>query len=121
MRRALVTGASSETGQAVIRALLADGWEVIGTSRSQPAPFNMGTGGSFRWHCMDLSDERYTYGLGNMVGNRMIDLIVHCAPASLKPVVVHEIRRFVRGGAIFDGGAYLSLRPKLSEVISATA
>lgn len=106
MRRALVTGASSETGQAVIRALLDDGWQVVGTSRSQP-PI---THERFRWHCMDLSDERYSYGLGNMVENRMIDLVVHCAPSCLKPVVVHEIRRFVIGGAIYSGEAYLALR-----------
>lgn len=108
MRRALVTGASSETGLAVIRALLADGWDVVGTSRNPPGLSEEWP--RFRWHCMDLTDDRYSYGLGNMVGNRVIDLVVHCAPAHLKPVVVHEIKRFVRAGAIYDGCAYLSTR-----------
>lgn len=108
MRRALVTGASSDVGKAVIRALLDDGFEVVGTSRTPPGLSHEWP--RFRWHCLDLSDERYSYGLGNMVGNRMIDLVVHCAPASLKSVVVHEIRRFVRTGRILDSHEFFSLK-----------
>ncbi|MCV5979534.1 SDR family NAD(P)-dependent oxidoreductase, partial [Escherichia coli] len=39
MKRAMVTGASSGIGAAVVRQLLADSWQVIGMSRSLP-PFS---------------------------------------------------------------------------------
>ncbi|MVY95293.1 SDR family NAD(P)-dependent oxidoreductase, partial [Enterobacteriaceae bacterium 8376wD7] len=39
MKRAIVTGASSGIGAAVVRQLLEDGWQVVGMSRSLP-PFS---------------------------------------------------------------------------------
>lgn len=39
MKRAIVTGASSGIGAAVVRRLLEDGWQVVGMSRSLP-PFS---------------------------------------------------------------------------------
>ena len=38
MKQAIVTGASSGIGAAVVRQLLEDGWQVVGMSRSLP-PF----------------------------------------------------------------------------------
>lgn len=106
-RRALVTGASSGIGQEVIRSLLADGWEVICTSRSQPP---IPAQDRYHWHCMDLSDRRYTYALANMIHHRPIDLLVHCSLPCLLPVVTEEIGAFVTGGAIFSGPAFLATR-----------
>jgi NAD(P)-dependent dehydrogenase (short-subunit alcohol dehydrogenase family) len=37
-RTAVVTGVSSGIGQAIARRLLEDGWEVVGLSRTRPAP-----------------------------------------------------------------------------------
>lgn len=109
MKRALVTGASSGIGRDVIRALLADGWEVVGISRSEPGM--AAEWPRFRWHCMDLSDSRYTYGLVNAIESRPIDLLVHCSlPCLLAPVLEH-VAPYVPASAVFtNGSAYLATR-----------
>ena len=53
MKRAMVTGASSGIGAAVVRQLLADGWQVIGMSRSLP-PFSQP---NFRHLSVDVSQR----------------------------------------------------------------
>ncbi|STV62920.1 short-chain dehydrogenase/reductase SDR [Klebsiella pneumoniae] len=53
MKRAMVTGASSGIGAAVVRQLLADGWQVIGMSRSLP-PFSQP---NFRHLMVDVSQR----------------------------------------------------------------
>lgn len=108
MRRCLVTGASSETGQTVIRALLDDGWEVVGTSRTPP-----GLGHEwprFRWHCMDLADDRFIYGLRNAIAPHPLDMLVHCAPEYLLTPVVEQIGHEILGGTVYSGPAYLATR-----------
>ena len=51
MMTVLITGASSGIGAAVVRQLLADGWQVIGMSRSLP-PFSQP---NFRHLMVDVS------------------------------------------------------------------
>lgn len=53
MKRAMVTGASSGIGAAVVRQLLADSWQVIGMSRSLP-PFSQP---NFRHLMVDVSQR----------------------------------------------------------------
>lgn len=106
-RRALVTGASSGIGQEVVRSLLADGWEVICTSRSQPP---IPAQDRYHWHCMDLSDRRYTYALANMIRHQPVDLLVHCSLPCLRDVVIEEIGRYIVGSAVLSGTAYLATR-----------
>ncbi len=53
MKQAMVTGASSGIGAAVVRQLLADGWQVIGMSRSLP-PFSQP---NFRHLSVDVSQR----------------------------------------------------------------
>ena len=53
MMTVLITGASSGIGAAVVRQLLADGWQVIGMSRSLP-PFSQP---NFRHLMVDVSQR----------------------------------------------------------------
>lgn len=105
--RALVTGASSTVGQQVIELLLAEGWDVVGTSRRQP---ELPPHERFRWHCLDLADDRYTYGLANAVRQQPIDLLVHCAPAHLLTPVMEHVGRYLGPGPMIRGAAYLAMR-----------
>ena len=54
MKQALVTGASSGIGAAIVGQLLAEGWQVLGLSRSAP-PF---AHEAFRHLAVDLSDRQ---------------------------------------------------------------
>lgn len=70
---AVVTGASSGIGRAIVRLLLREGWRVIGISRRDPGIDD----GRFRWLEADLEDLD---GLGRRlqeVGE--VDAVVHAA------------------------------------------
>jgi len=74
-RRALVTGCSSGIGNAVTRALLSDGWIVIGVSRSKPALI---AHDAFIWeHCDLRRPWQIMKGAWRMAPR--LDAVVHCA------------------------------------------
>ncbi|MFV0334309.1 MAG: SDR family NAD(P)-dependent oxidoreductase [Tropicimonas sp.] len=72
-KRALVTGASSGIGAAIVDRLLADGWHVLGMSRSKPAIRATG----FEHRAVDLSSEADLEA--GLVGIGRVDAIVHAA------------------------------------------
>lgn len=74
-RRALVTGASSGIGLAVARMLLADGWAVLGASRTQ-APIRHER---FRWAMADVSLGYQAERLHRFLHGGPLDALVHCA------------------------------------------
>lgn len=70
---ALVTGVSSGIGEAIASRLLADGWQVIGLSRSRPALQHP----ALRWTSADLADSA---SLDEALQDiQALDAIVHAA------------------------------------------
>jgi len=72
-KRALVTGVSSGIGEAIAQRLLADGWEVVGLSRSQPAV----QAERLKHKAVDLADRSALAAVLREV--RGLDAIVHAA------------------------------------------
>ncbi|UFH48641.1 SDR family NAD(P)-dependent oxidoreductase [Pseudomonas sp. KNUC1026] len=72
-RTALVTGASSGIGLAIVERLLADGWAVMGLSRQRPALEHP----SFSWRAVDLSDREATEAALGEIGP--LHAVVHAA------------------------------------------
>ncbi len=72
-RRALVTGASSGIGAAIVQRLLAEGWSVVGFSRSRPAIAHA----AFSAVGVDLADPEALAGALGGLGE--VDALVHAA------------------------------------------
>ena len=75
-KRALVTGASSGIGAAVVSRLLRDGWSVIGLSRSRPAPHEADRPG-YEHRPADLGEP--TSLAGALADLAPVDALVHAA------------------------------------------
>lgn len=76
MKHAVVTGCSSGIGRAVAQALLADGWVVLGVSRTYPKG---GMQGDFRWLHADLSTGYCVEHIAKSVPDNRLDALIHCA------------------------------------------
>ncbi|MDV3123671.1 SDR family oxidoreductase [Mycobacterium sp. 21AC1] len=77
MKTAVVTGASSGIGAAVVRRLLADGWRVIGLSRRTPDLGSAANADHFSSVAIDLGDFD---ALRNWAtGVEAVDAVVHAA------------------------------------------
>jgi len=70
---AVVTGASSGIGLAIVNRLLAEGWQVLGLSRQAPAIDHP----HFAWRSVDLADREATDAVLSGIGP--IDALVHAA------------------------------------------
>jgi len=71
-RRCLVVGASDGIGRALVRALVADGWDVVGVSRSPAEPL----GERYTHVVLDVRDPGYRKELS---GLGVFDACVYCA------------------------------------------
>jgi GDP-4-dehydro-6-deoxy-D-mannose reductase len=95
-RRALVTGASGFVGQWLCRALLAEGWNVVGSTFGEPTPgiLSEDERAKIRWEHADIRSQT---DLGELVTASRPSAIFHLAgvtfiPAAQgNPVLAHEI------------------------------
>ena len=96
-RRALVTGAAGFVGQWLCRALLADGWEVVGAGISAQPVDGILTASERRAVHWMLADIRNQADVARIIGHAPTDAIFHLAGVSFipdaqgDPVLAHEI------------------------------
>lgn len=107
MKRAIVTGASSGIGAAVVRRLLEDGWQVVGMSRSLP-PFSQP---NFRHLEVDVSQRSALLAALEQI--EPPQAIIHAAgsmTAAPWAILIHC--------AASRCGVYMSTRPKRWSITS---
>lgn len=81
MKRALVIG---DERSLVIPRLIDAGYGVIAMSQNQPMLWLPDSSEPFvhdnlRWHCFDVSDDRYLHGIENALGGVPVDVMVYLA------------------------------------------
>jgi NAD(P)-dependent dehydrogenase (short-subunit alcohol dehydrogenase family) len=95
-RNALITGASAGLGRALTRALVADGWHVVGTARGAERLHRLGAelGPAFVAVPGDVTDPRHRAELGRIVrAGTKLDLLVNNA-SRLGPSPLPRLERY---------------------------
>lgn len=82
-KRALVTGASTGIGAATVRALVADGWEVLATARRAERLEALSTEIGCEWAAADLTVPEEVEALVAAAASAELSAVVHVAGGAL--------------------------------------
>ena len=82
-RRALVSGASSGIGRATVRALVADGWDVVATARRSDRLETLAEETGCEVFTADLTRDEDVAALAEFAGSAGLDAVVNVAGGAL--------------------------------------
>ena len=89
-KRALVTGASTGIGQATVRALIADGWQVLATARRQDRLFALAKETGCEALAADLTRQDDLDALAVAAASAPLDAVVNVAGGALGTDAVED-------------------------------
>ena len=103
-RRALVSGASSGIGRATVRALVADGWDVVATARRSDRLETLAEETGCEVFTADLTRDEDVAALAEFAGSTGLDAVVNVAGGALGVDRIDEEPWYAR-----RAGSHLSL------------
>lgn len=93
VKRVVVTGASSGIGEATVRSLIADGWEVVGLARREGRLRDLAARTGCEYAVCDVTDEASTQAaVAQVLENGPVDALVNCAGGALGTDKVAEAK-----------------------------